>query len=41
MKLRITEADAKELQEGTTAALHEKLSAAGVVMAGLEIEDHQ
>ncbi len=41
IKLQISEADARELQDGKAAALHEKLSAGGVVMVGIEIEDHQ
>lgn len=41
MKLQISEADARALQNGTGGALHEKLSAGGVVMVGIEIEDHQ
>ncbi|EIW53788.1 uncharacterized protein TRAVEDRAFT_134057, partial [Trametes versicolor FP-101664 SS1] len=41
IKRQIAEADAQQLKDGTAAALHEKLSASGVVIAGLEIEEHQ
>ncbi|OJT08336.1 hypothetical protein TRAPUB_763 [Trametes pubescens] len=40
-KRQITEEDAQQLQDGTAIVLHEKYTASGVVIHGLELEDQQ
>ena len=41
IKRQLMEEDAAALQAGTAVVLHEKISASGMVIAGLELEDSQ
>ncbi|KAI0695073.1 hypothetical protein C8T65DRAFT_744181 [Cerioporus squamosus] len=41
IKRQLTEEDAEALKAGTATVLHEKCSASGMIIAGLELEDQQ